>query len=146
MFLFRKFQAILLLAALVLPFMSSAQTSPEPSGSIEISSKSIAVGIGVNWGEGTLTTNGKDYKFSISGLSIADLGVSKITARGEVFNLKNPSDLSGNYVAGAAGLAVADGEDGLVMKNKKGVVLRIHGVEKGIRFQLGAQGVSIKLQ
>jgi hypothetical protein len=26
------------------------------------------------------------------------------------------------------------------------VVLRLHGTEKGVRFQLGAQGVSIKLK
>ena len=30
--------------------------------------------------------------------------------------------------------------------NDRGVVLRLHGMEKGVRFQLGAQGVSIKLK
>ena len=63
-----------------------------------------------------------------------------------MFDLKTPQDLAGNYVAGAAGIAVAGGADDIIMKNDHGVVLRLHGMEKGVRFQLGAQGVSIKLK
>jgi hypothetical protein len=29
------------------------------------------------------------------------------------------------------------------MKNDHGVVMRLHGVEKGVRLQAGAQGVTI---
>jgi hypothetical protein len=32
------------------------------------------------------------------------------------------------------------------MENNHGVVLWLHGVEKGVRLQLGAQGVSITLK
>jgi hypothetical protein len=118
----------------------------QPSGTIEIASTSVAAGVGVVWGDGTLHYRDANYGFSIQGLSVVDVGISSITTTGEVFDLKNPQDLAGNYVAGAAGLALAGGGDGIIMQNDRGVVLRLHGTEKGVRFQLGAQGVSIKLK
>ena len=39
-----------------------------PSGTIKLTSKSVAVGIGVTWGDGTLTFGGKPYAFSVEGL------------------------------------------------------------------------------
>ena len=47
---------------------------PPPSGTVTISSKSVALGIGVSWGDGTLTMGGKTYPFSVEGLSVADPG------------------------------------------------------------------------
>ncbi len=123
-----------------------AAAEPQPSGSVDIASKSVAVGVGAVWGDGTLHFQGRNHKFSLQGLTIVDVGVSTITTAGEVFNLKNPADFAGNYVAGAAGLAVAGGANDVIMRNDHGVVLRLHGVEKGVRLQLGAQGVSITLK
>jgi len=58
------------------------------TGKITLESKSIAVGVGVSWGDGVLEYQGKKYPFSVSGLSVVDLGISKATARGDVANLK----------------------------------------------------------
>src|ERR1700680_4777691 len=99
---------------------------PNPSGTVSISSKSVAVGIGVSWGDGTLTYGGKTYTFSLQGLSVLDLGISTITSTGEVFNLKTASDFSGNYAAGEAGIAIAGGQNDVIMKNEKGVGVRLH--------------------
>jgi hypothetical protein len=118
----------------------------KPVGSFTLVSKSVAVGVGVSWGKGTLSYQGAPHEFSADGLSVVDLGISKITTTGEVFNLNNLSDFSGNYVAGAAGIAIAGGINDVIMRNEKGVVLRLRGTEKGVRLQLGAQGVTIKLK
>ena len=123
-----------------------AADEPKPSGTVEMATTSVAAGVGVVWGDGTLHYQNASYAFSLQGLSVVDVGASSITTTGEVFDLKNPEDLAGNYVAGAAGIALAGGADGIVMQNDHGVVLRLHGMEKGLRFQLGAQGVSIKLK
>jgi len=119
---------------------------PAPSGTIKLTSKSVAVGIGVTWGDGTLTFGGKPYAFSVEGLSVVDLGVSDVTTSGEVFNLKNVADLSGTYVSGEIGAAIVKGENDTIMKNDKGVVLRLHGTQKGARLTLGPGGVTIKLK
>ena len=119
---------------------------PPPSGTIKLTSKSVAVGIGVTWGDGTLTFGGKPYAFSVEGLSVVDLGVSDVTTSGEVFNLKNVADLSGTYASGEIGVALVKGENDTIMKNEKGVVLRLHGTQKGARLTLGPGGVKIKLK
>jgi len=134
------------LGALNVASAAGAADESQLSGTIEMASTSVAAGVGVVWGDGTLHYRGANYDFSVQGLSVVDVGVSSITTTGEVFDLKTPDDLAGNYVAGAAGIAIAGGADDIVMKNDHGVVLRLHGMEKGLRFQLGAQGVSIKLK
>ncbi len=79
----------------------------------------MAAGIGWTWGDGTLKFKDKTYRFGISGLNVAAVGISKISLGG-AYNLKNPSDLAGTYVAASAGLAVIKGKAGLVMRNDKG--------------------------
>ena len=38
---------------------------PAPSGTVKLTSKAVAVGVGVSWGDGTLTFGGKPYAFSV---------------------------------------------------------------------------------
>jgi hypothetical protein len=135
-----------LVVSALLGVLNVAYAEEQPSGTVEVSSTSVAAGVGVTWGDGTLHFQNASYVFSIQGLTVVDVGISSITATGEVYDLKNPQDLAGNYVAGAAGIAVAGGANDIIMQNDRGVVLRLHGKEKGLRFQLGAQGVSIKLK
>jgi hypothetical protein len=127
-------------------FSVAMAADPPVSGTVKISSKAVAVGVGVTWGDGTLTFGGKTYPFSVDGLGVADLGVSDITTSGEVFNLKNVADFSGTYAAGEAGIAVVSGPTDTVMKNENGVVLRLHGTQKGARMTLAGQGVKLKLK
>jgi hypothetical protein len=119
---------------------------PAPSGTVKLTSKAVAIGVGVTWGDGTLSFDGKNYPFSVEGLSVVDLGVSNITTSGEVFNLKRVSDFSGNYAAGEAGIAVAGGQTDTIMKNENGVVLRLHGTQQGARLTLAAQGVKLTIK
>jgi hypothetical protein len=119
---------------------------PAPSGSVKITSKAVALGVGVSWGDGTLTYQGKNYTFSVDGLSVADLGISSVSSSGEVFNLNKLSDFSGNYAAGEAGIAIAGGPSDTIMKNQNGVVIRLHGTQQGGRLTLAAQGVKLQLK
>jgi hypothetical protein len=116
-----------------------------PSGTVRISSKSVAIGVGVKWGDGTLDYRGAQYHFSIEGLNVVDLGISHIHATGEVFNLNDISYFTGHYLAGTAGAAVSSGSNEIIMTNDRGVVMRLHGTEKGVHLQLGGEGVVIKL-
>ena len=123
-----------------------AADEQKPSASVKISSKAIAIGVGVTWGDGTLTYEGKSVPFSVSGLSVVDLGITDITTTGEVFNLKKLSDFSGNYAAGEAGAAIGGGPTDTIIKNENGVVIRLHGTQKGARLTLAAAGVTLKLK
>ena len=134
----RAFATGLIALSCLVAFAAFA-AEPTPSGRVSISSKAVAIGVGVTWGDGTLN-------FSVTGLSVVDLGISSITSAGEVFNLKSASDFSGNYAAGEAGIAIAGGQNDVIMKNEHGVVIRLHGTQQGVKFTLAPQGVAIKLK
>ena len=120
--------------------------APKVSGTIKLESASVALGIGVEWGHGTLTLHdGTTHKIKITGLSVLDLGVSEIKATGEVFNLVELKDLGGTFFAGEAGIAVGLGGSATAMKNDNGVVMQLTSSQKGIKLTLAPEGLSIKL-
>ncbi|TMA98399.1 MAG: DUF1134 domain-containing protein [Deltaproteobacteria bacterium] len=123
-----------------------AADSPKPSGKVSIESKSIAAGVGVTWGEGKLSFKGKDYPFSIDGLTVVDFGISKASATGDVYNLTDVAKFAGTYVAAEAGFALAGGVGGMVLRNQDGVVMHVRSTSKGAKLQLGPSGLSIKLK
>jgi len=127
-------------------FTALAQSNASTSGTVTLESKSVAIGVGVSWGDGVLEYHGKKYPFAINGLSVVDLGVSKVTARGVVKNLKKLEDFNGNYVSAGAGAAVGGGAGVAALKNQNGVELALHATAKGIRLALPAAGVDIKLK
>jgi hypothetical protein len=120
-----------------------------PAGLISLTFKSVGVGIGGSSGGGTLSYRGKDYPFSISGLSFADIGASTFQGTGRVYDLKSLDDFSGNYAAAQAAFAVRGGSGELSMRNSRGVSIVLianEGKEAGTRLNLGPAGVNIKLK
>ena len=118
----------------------------KPSGRVTVESKSIAVGIGVSWGDGKLTFKGKDYPFTVNGLSVVDFGISRASAVGDVYNLTDVSKFAGTYVAAEAGFTLAGGLGGMVLRNQEGVVMHIRSTSRGARLQLGTSGLAIKMK
>jgi hypothetical protein len=123
--------------------MTAGQTD---TGKVTLESKSVAIGIGVSWGDGVLEYQGKKYPFTVNGLSVLDLGISKVTARGDVAKLKKVEDFSGNYVAAGAGVTVGGGASAVVMKNQNGVEMTLTATTQGVKLALAAAGVDIKLK
>ncbi len=120
-----------------------------PTGLVSLNFKSVGIGIGGSSGEGMLSFQGKDYPFTISGLNLADIGVSSFQGAGKVYELKNINDFSGNYAAAQAGFALRGGQSDLSMRNGKGVtivVLANEGKEGGTRMSLGPAGVTLNLK
>ncbi len=128
---------------------ASASTAPaqsDTSGKVTLESKSIAVGVGVSWGDGVLEYRGKKYPFSVEGLSVLDLGVSKVSARGEVKNLKKLEDFDGKYVMAAAGATVGGGAGAAALKNQNGVEMTVTATAQGVKLTAGGGGVDVKLK
>jgi hypothetical protein len=139
-------QVSLYLVALAFATTALSADAPKPSGKVSITSTSIAAGIGVSWGDGTLNFNGKDYKFSIQGLTLVDFGISKADAVGDVYNLTDVSKFEGNYLAGEAGFALAGGMGGMSLRNQNGVIMHLRSVSQGAKLQLGPSGMNIKIK
>jgi hypothetical protein len=117
--------------------------SPTPSGKISIESNSIALAVGVNWGDGRLIFKGKHQLFAVNGLTLVDIGIAKASAVGEVYNLTDISQFDGTYLAGEAGFDLAGG---IAMRNKNGVVLHLRGDSEEALLQLAPSGVTIKFR
>ena len=134
------------LAAALLCGGGPAAADDKPSGTVTIESKSVALGVGVSWGDGKLRYNGKTYSFSIKGLSILDLGVSKVSARGKVFHLSKVDDFSGTYTAAQAGAAVGGGASAMALKNQNGVVMEVTSTQAGVKLTLAGEGLEVKIK
>jgi hypothetical protein len=117
----------------------------KPTGTVSIESHTVALGFGVNWGHGTLKFKGKEYKFKINGLSVVDLGVSNVSATGEVYHLRHLSDFAGTYNAASAGIDVGGGVGASYLENQHDIVLKITSKKQGVQFTLAAEGLRVKL-
>ncbi len=118
----------------------------EPDATLKLSGGSVAAGIGVSWGSGTLTYKGKDYPIDVKGLSVGDVGAAKIEASGKVFNLKSLDDFNGNYTGVAAGAAVAGGGGVTTARNQNGVTVDLVSTTQGAKVALGGGGVEMKIK
>ncbi len=143
----RRLAFALGILSLCLPLsVASAKKKAPPDATIKLSSGSVAAGVGLSWGSGTLTFHGKSYPISVNGLDVGSVGASKITASGSVYHLNSVEDFDGNYTAAAAGATVGGGGGALAMKNQNGVVVKLVSTTRGIKFTLGASGVKMEVK
>ena len=152
----RKIVPLTILSLVMLSVGSCTSSAPPPAttmagaqgdtGTVSIESKSIAVGVGVSWGDGVLMYRGNRYPFTLDGLSVLDLGVSRVSATGTVTNLKTLQDFNGNFVSAGAGAVVGGGAGAAVLRNQNGVEMSLTATGQGVRFALSGSGVNVKLK
>ena len=135
---------------LVLAMVTGVAQAAGPDATLSLSGGSFALGIGFNWGSGTLTYKGKDYPIKVKGLSVGRVGATGVTAQGEVFNLKHLRDFNGHYnysgAGGVRGVTVASGHSGSVMQNQAGVIIRISTGQKGLDVNATGGGVDMQIK
>jgi hypothetical protein len=129
------------LMLVALPTQSRAQT-----GTVNIKIVKAGFIVGVGGGSGTLTFNGKSYRLSIGGVGVGTIGVATVNLAGTARNLRNAADIAGTYGATSASIAIVGGGKVATLKNEKGVVLELHGVQLGLEASLSLSGMTIALQ
>jgi hypothetical protein len=142
----RKMMSLMVIGSLmVLAHLTLAQEK-KPDATLTLSTGSVALGIGYTWGGGVLTYQGKEYPFSIEGLSVVDVGISKAEANGVVYNLKRLEDFNGNYTGATAGATIAGGAGAAAIQNQNGVAINLTGTSQGLKFKLSVDGVKMTLK
>jgi hypothetical protein len=106
-----------------------------PSGTLRLESREVAAGIGVTWGKGILT-----------GLSVADVGVARVTATGQVYGLRRLEDFNGTYQGVTLGIAVGGGSGFVAMRNENGVYITMRAGQQGVRLSLATNGTQLRLE
>jgi Cu/Ag efflux protein CusF len=127
-------------------FAIKVEPAPKVSGTVTIESKGIALGVGVQWGEGTMKMyDGSVHKFKVGGLSLVDLGISSASLSGEVYRLSDPKDFAGTYATAAAAATLGKGVGAVALRNDKGVLMQLTSKSKGVRLSLAAAGINVEL-
>lgn len=143
----KRIVGFLTIAALSVVLSSAVVSAKQKAdATIKLTGGSVAAGIGLSWGSGTLTYKGKTYPIDVKGLSVGDVGMTKISASGSVYNLHSLDDFDGNYTAVGAGAAVAGGGSVVTMQNQNGVKVNLVSTTKGVKFSLGGAGIDMKVK
>ena len=120
--------------------------SAPPPAFVELQSTAIGAGIGARIGDGSLFIDGQEHAFKVRGVSLGDLGVSVMAAKGPVQGLENVSDFAGTYFAVEAGAAAGKGIAVLTMRNQHGVTITLESDVKGAQLTLGGQALTLALE
>jgi hypothetical protein len=118
----------------------------KPSGTVSIETTAVAAGIGYSWGEGVLTFNGKEYPFKVKGISVVDVGVSKVSAVGEVYNLERAEYFPGTFSAAEAGIAIGGGAGAQIMENQYGALMKLTSTKQGVQLKLAPEGLKVQFK
>ena len=141
--------AALLSAAACSPALAAARDPGQrgpASGTIALSARGAALGVGYTWGDGTLRYGGRRYSFTVNGITVADVGFSRVNGTGRVYNLKRVQDFSGTYAAATGEATLGNGIGGQILRNANGVEIRVDQVTRGARLQGSADGITLTLK
>ena len=142
----KKNLSIWVILALVAVFLVSFSALAQEKNRINFTIKSVAAGVGYSWGDGFLIFQGKTYDIKVKGFSIVTAGISSTNVVGDVFDLKDPADIAGEYRTIGAGATVGVGVGRVRAKNDKGVILELDAESKGVKVDLSAGSFTIALK
>jgi hypothetical protein len=131
--------------ALAVTAFVAADESPDsqPVALLRLSAKQVAAGVGWSWGDGTLEFDGKTYPVTVDGLTIGAAGIKELTANGDVYHLSKLEDFEGTYAGVGQGTTVGGGGTRAILRNAKGVEVRVLATSRGVSFTLGVSGVKL---
>ena len=143
----KKFATLVALAALLTGIAGLSTPSQAETGQVAVVFTKGGFIVGVGGGQGVLTFRGKQYPFTVSGMSVGfTIGASTSKFVGRALNLHSPGDLAGSYAAGGAGGALAAGAGGVQLQNANGVILQLSGPRVGFEASAAVGGVTITMQ
>lgn len=123
---------------------------PNPDASIEIEQVRVGVlAVGASVGGGRLHFRGQEHRFSVRGIEFGSVGVSSLSARGEVFGLRRLEDFSGRYTEQVAPRQRVEGQSGPEtrwLRNAAGVEMRLRTERAGGQLRFNDAGVTIELR
>ena len=139
--------SFLITAALLVSGLALAEDAKQPVGKVSIEEEQFGLILGGSKGSGSLTFEGKEHLFKLEGLSAGlNVGVSKMSASGEVYDLTNISQFPGTFTKLDASVALGGGMGGLRLKNENGVIMTLHSRTKGLDLNLGTvSGITVTM-
>lgn len=125
---------------------AKVEPGDKPDGSVTMKFGQGGFILGVSGGEGTLSFKGRKHPFKLGSLGVGGFGVSKTTAVGEVYHLKNVEDFPGAFFQVRAGYSAVEGKGVQWLENSNGVVIKLRTTTKGLILNLGADGLMVEMK
>ncbi len=138
-----KFGAALLLAAMMLSGASTASSAE--TGIVHLRIVKAGFILGAGGGSGTLTLHGSTYHLRVGGVTLGTIGIAEARLAGVAYHLHHVADIVGTYDVVGASVAVVGGPKVARLQNGKGVILELHGEQRGLEATLGLGGMTISL-
>ena len=101
----------------------------------------------VAWGSGSVTYRGQTHRFRVRGLGAGGVGMARVRATGQVYNMTSLDQFPGLYGQARAGLVApgAQMRGGIWMQNTSGVRINLLPNRTGLAAQIGADGLLIEM-
>jgi hypothetical protein len=143
--LFLAFRLVLIaLCAVVVSAESSFAQAP---GYVRVKFVKAGLMVGAGGGSGVLTYRGRDYPFTVSGLSLGvTAGASVSRLKGWASGISRVSDFAGTYSSVGGGGTFVGGFGGVQLGNEKGVRIALQGPRAGMEFAANLSGLRISLK
>jgi hypothetical protein len=143
----RRFAASVALVALLVGVAGVNTPLRAETGRVAVVFTKGGLIVGVGGGEGVLILRGRQYPFTVSGMSIGfTIGASTTKLVGRALNLRGPASIEGSYSVVGAGGAIAAGAGGVQLQNANGVILQLSGPKVGAEVSAAVGGVTIRLK
>lgn len=143
----RRLFAALVAAGFLALFAGAALAEEKKvDATLRLSEGSFAAGIGWSWGHGTMSYKGKTYKVKIEGLSVGEVGLTNVKAKGNVYNLNKLEDFDGVYASGGAAATAGKGAGASALTNANGVSILLTSVTKGANLKIAAEGLKLQIE
>ncbi len=142
------FGVVAVAVALLAGGLALADEKKKPDGTVTIDETQFALVLGGSTGGGKLEFKGKTHEFKLSGLTVGvNVGVTKMQAAGEVYNLTDVAKFPGTYTKFDASATLGGGAGALYLKNENGVVMKLESRNKGLQLNVGsASGVKVTMK
>jgi hypothetical protein len=136
--------AVIALSAVVL---STAPSFAQAPGYVRVKLVKAGLMLGTGGGSGVLTYRGRNYPFTVTGLSLGvAAGASVSWLKGWASGIKQVTDFAGTYSTVGGGGAFVAGLGGVRLGNERGVKIALQGSRAGMEFAANLSEVRISLK
>ena len=117
------------------------------AGTVTVEEHEAGIGIAdAVWGHGEVQALGQKKRFRITGMGVGAAGGTKISATGNVYNMKDIGLFAGPYNEVSLGVVAGDKSKSttLWLRNTNDVVMELNGKATGLAVTGGPQGILIQ--
>jgi len=140
---------VMRMAAVAL-FAFAIPTTPsyaQASGHVRVKFVKVGLFVGSGTGSGVLIYRGRNYPFTVSGLSLGIMaGASVSRLEGWASGIRQVSDFAGTYSSVGGGGALVGGVGGVHLRNENGVVIALRGPKVGMEFAANLSEITISMK